>query len=121
VELVRECFSSDLDATHNNRPPFPSVREASLDYKVLTLANYGAHWRASNHTSNQEEELGQLIDFKEGKGDLEELVLRGRRGNSVGCGRGELPSTGGLTLFLQGYYTCGPTYTGTWQWVVLNT
>jgi hypothetical protein len=39
VELVRECFSSDLDATHNNRPPFPSVREASLDYKVLTLAN----------------------------------------------------------------------------------
>ncbi|XP_051216448.1 cytochrome P450 81Q32 [Lolium perenne] len=46
-ELARECFSSDLDATLANRPHFPSVREASFDYKALTLANYGDHWRAA--------------------------------------------------------------------------
>ncbi|KAF8768982.1 hypothetical protein HU200_007055 [Digitaria exilis] len=40
-----ECVSGELDVAIANRPHFPSVREASFDYSVLTLANYGAHWR----------------------------------------------------------------------------
>ncbi|KAF7001272.1 hypothetical protein CFC21_016979 [Triticum aestivum] len=51
AELARECFSSDLDATLANRPHFPSVREVSFDYTVLTLANYGAHWRAARRVA----------------------------------------------------------------------
>jgi hypothetical protein len=43
--LAKECFSGDLDITIANRPHFPSVREASFDYSVITLANYGAPWR----------------------------------------------------------------------------
>nr|BAN19901.1 cytochrome P450 [Echinochloa phyllopogon] len=43
--VAKECFSGELDVAIANRPHFPSVREASFDYSVLTLANYGAHWR----------------------------------------------------------------------------
>ncbi|KAI5012678.1 hypothetical protein ZWY2020_024944 [Hordeum vulgare] len=50
-EVAKECFSSDLDATLANRPHFPSVREVSFDYSVLTLANYGAHWRAARRVA----------------------------------------------------------------------
>ncbi|KAL6593911.1 hypothetical protein ACP70R_048812 [Stipagrostis hirtigluma subsp. patula] len=46
AELAKECFSGELDVALANRPHFPSVREASFDYAVPTLANYGAHWRA---------------------------------------------------------------------------
>ncbi|KAF8717054.1 hypothetical protein HU200_026165 [Digitaria exilis] len=45
ASLAKECFSGELDVAIANRPHFPSVREASFDYSVLTLANYGAHWR----------------------------------------------------------------------------
>ncbi|CAM0905209.1 unnamed protein product [Alopecurus aequalis] len=51
AEAARECFSSELDATLANRPHFPSVREASFDYRVLTLANYGSHWRAARRVA----------------------------------------------------------------------
>nr|TKW17796.1 hypothetical protein SEVIR_5G391900v2 [Setaria viridis] len=43
--LAKECFSGELDVAIANRPHFPSVREASFDYSVLTVANYGALWR----------------------------------------------------------------------------
>jgi hypothetical protein len=43
--LAKECFSGELDIAIANRPHFPSVREASFDYSVLSLANYGALWR----------------------------------------------------------------------------
>ncbi|CAL4973056.1 unnamed protein product [Urochloa decumbens] len=43
--LAKECFSGELDVAIANRPHFPSVREASFDYTVLTLANYGTVWR----------------------------------------------------------------------------
>ncbi|RCV28202.1 hypothetical protein SETIT_5G386800v2 [Setaria italica] len=45
AELAKECFSGELDVAIANRPHFPSVREASFDYSVLTVANYGALWR----------------------------------------------------------------------------
>nr|CAB3474852.1 unnamed protein product [Digitaria exilis] len=45
ASLAKECVSGELDVAIANRPHFPSVREASFDYSVLTLANYGAHWR----------------------------------------------------------------------------
>ncbi|KAF8754016.1 hypothetical protein HU200_011541 [Digitaria exilis] len=45
VELAKECFSGELDVAIANRPHFPSIKEASFDYSVLSLANYGAHWR----------------------------------------------------------------------------
>lgn len=51
AELATECFSSELDATLANRPHFPSVREVSFDYSVLTLASYGAHWRAARRVA----------------------------------------------------------------------
>ncbi|KAL6840212.1 hypothetical protein ACP4OV_030022 [Aristida adscensionis] len=46
AEVAKECFSGELDVALANRPHFPSLREASFDYSVPTLANYGAHWRA---------------------------------------------------------------------------
>ena len=38
--LAKECFSGDLDIAIANRPHFPSVREASFDYSVLTLVGF---------------------------------------------------------------------------------
>nr|CAB3449642.1 unnamed protein product [Digitaria exilis] len=45
VDLAKECFSGELDVAIANRPHFTSIKEASFDYSVLSLANYGAHWR----------------------------------------------------------------------------
>ena len=42
--LAKECFSGDLDIAIANRPHLPSMREASFDYSVLTLANFSALW-----------------------------------------------------------------------------
>ncbi|XP_044454160.1 cytochrome P450 81Q32 [Triticum aestivum] len=51
AELARECFSSELDATLANRPRFPSLKEVSFDYRALTVASYGAHWRAARRVA----------------------------------------------------------------------
>ncbi|WVZ68123.1 hypothetical protein U9M48_017104 [Paspalum notatum var. saurae] len=45
AEVAKETFSGELDVAIANRPHFPSVREASFDYSVLSVANYGALWR----------------------------------------------------------------------------
>ncbi|TVU36456.1 hypothetical protein EJB05_18391, partial [Eragrostis curvula] len=45
AELAKECFSGDRDVTLANRPQLPSLREASFDFTVMSLTNYGAHWR----------------------------------------------------------------------------
>jgi len=49
--LAKECFSGELDVTIANRPHFPSAREVSFDYSVLTVANYGALWRTMRRVS----------------------------------------------------------------------
>ncbi|CAL4946514.1 unnamed protein product [Urochloa decumbens] len=43
--VAKECFSGDLDVAIANRPHFPSVREVTFDYTMLTVANYGTVWR----------------------------------------------------------------------------
>ncbi|TVU36454.1 hypothetical protein EJB05_18389, partial [Eragrostis curvula] len=45
AELAKECFSGDRDVTLANRVHFPSVREASFNYTVISSSDYGAHWR----------------------------------------------------------------------------
>jgi hypothetical protein len=52
--------------------------------------------------------LGQLIDFKKGKRDRDELVQEEEERGIVqllALGRGELSPTGGLILFLRGTVT----------------
>ncbi|CAO2195304.1 unnamed protein product [Urochloa humidicola] len=43
--VAKECFSGELDVAIANRAHFPSVREFTFDYTMLTVANYGAVWR----------------------------------------------------------------------------
>ncbi|CAO2167095.1 unnamed protein product [Urochloa humidicola] len=45
ASVAKECFSGELDVAIANRPHFPSVREASFDYTLLSISNYGALWR----------------------------------------------------------------------------
>ena len=49
--LAKECFSGEVDVAIANRPHFPSAREVSFDYSVLTVANYGALWRTMRRVS----------------------------------------------------------------------
>lgn len=49
--VAKECFSGELDVAIANRPHFPSAREVSFDYSVLTVANYGPLWRAMRRVS----------------------------------------------------------------------
>ncbi|KAL6616400.1 hypothetical protein ACP70R_038670 [Stipagrostis hirtigluma subsp. patula] len=45
AEVAKECFSGERDVALANRPHLPSFKEVTFDYSVLTIANYGAHWR----------------------------------------------------------------------------
>lgn len=49
--LAKECFSGELDVAIANRPHFPSAREVTFDYSVLTAVNYGALWRTMRRVS----------------------------------------------------------------------
>jgi len=49
--LAKECFSGEVDVAITNRPHFPSAREVTFDYSVLTVANYGALWRTMRRVS----------------------------------------------------------------------
>jgi len=40
--LGKEYFSGEVDVAITNRPHFPSAREVTFDYSVLTVANYCA-------------------------------------------------------------------------------
>ncbi|KAL6905322.1 hypothetical protein ACP4OV_002923 [Aristida adscensionis] len=54
AELAKECFSGDRDVALANRPHLPSFREISFDYSVMSLANYGAHWRTMRRVATVE-------------------------------------------------------------------
>lgn len=49
--VAKECFSGELDVAIANRPHFPSAREVTFDYSVLTAVNYGALWRTMRRVS----------------------------------------------------------------------
>ncbi|CAD6235914.1 unnamed protein product [Miscanthus lutarioriparius] len=49
--LAKECFSGEVDVAIANRPHFPSAREITFDYSVLTVVNYGALWRTMRRVS----------------------------------------------------------------------